>query len=160
MNRMRLSFVILLALLITLTMPQISAAAKGNPSANGGGTTIEGGQKSTFVFNAVKQKNGSVNGHMVYHFRSSDLTIYMTINCLKITGNNAVLSGVVTKVTGTAPAYIFVGQKAVFKVVDNGQGKGASPDLISDVILFSGANCMTSAPSPYLPIQGNIQVSS
>src|SRR5262249_45381542 len=135
-----------------------SATAKGNPSATGGGTTIEGDKKSTFVFNAVQQKNGSVNGHLVYHFREASITIYMKLNCLKIVGNSAAMSGVVTKVTGTPPNYIFVGQKAVFKVVDNGQGKAATPDLISDVILYGGANCMGFAPNPYLPIQGNIQV--
>src|SRR5215470_10249248 len=139
MKMMRLALAILFIVLITFSMPVTSVAAKGNPSANGGGTTIEGGIKSTFVFNAVMLKNGSVNGHLVYHFREGTVTIYMKIDCLNIMGNKAALSGTVTKLTGTPKPFEFVGQKAVFTVVDNGQGKGASPDLISDVILFAGA---------------------
>src|SRR6266851_10473008 len=108
MKSKRLSFAILLAVLITFALPLMPIAAKGNPSATGGGTTVEGGKKSTFVFNAVKQNNGSVNGHMVYHFRSGNITIEMSLNCLKITGNSAALSGTVTKASGTLPSYIFV----------------------------------------------------
>lgn len=165
MKSKRLSFAILLAVLITFALPLMPVAAAGNPSANGGGTTFEKTStgillRSTFVFNAVKQKNGTVTGHLVYHFRAGNVTIYMDINCLKITGNSAALSGVVTKLTGTPQSFEFVGQKAVFKVVDNGQGKGASPDLISDVILYGGANCNGFAPTPHLPISGNITIHS
>ncbi len=159
MKRMRLLAGIMLILLLAVNLTP--AAAKGNPKATGGGTTVEGGEKSTFVFNAVQHKDGSVTGKLVYHFRSAGFSFRMNINCLKVTGNQAVLSGTVTQVTGPAYSYIFVGQKGVFRVTDNGQGKNASPDLISDVMLFGGATCTTAAPPvPYLPISGNVQVSA
>ena len=165
-----LSALVLLACQETPTSPvqgpasdqlRISAngASSGNPRATGGGTTEELGEKSTFTFNAIQHKDGTVNGHMVYQFRFADLGIHMEIDCLNIIGNQATLSGTVTQVTGDAPSFIFVGQKAVFKVQDNGEGGDAPPDLISDVFLFASATCNVPFPAPYLPIDGNIQVS-
>jgi hypothetical protein len=136
-----------------------SAASSGNPRATGGGTTVELGEKSTFTFNAIQHNDGTVNGHLVYNLRGSDISIKMDIDCLNIIGNQATLSGTVTQVTGTAPSFIFEGQKAVFKVEDNGEGGAAPPDLISDLFLFAGATCNVPFPVPYLPIDGNIQVS-
>lgn len=135
------------------------SAADGNPHANGGGTTIEGGKVSTFVFNAVQHSDGSVNGHLNYMFREADINIQMDIDCLDINGNRATLSGTVTQVGGSAtpPSYIFVGQRASFTVQDNGQGKGSAPDLISDLFLFGGASCANNWVT-YLPISGNIDV--
>lgn len=136
-----------------------SDASNGNPRASGGGTTVELGEKSTFTFNAIQLKDGTVNGHLVYQIRGVDINIHMDIDCLNIIGNQATLSGTVTKVTGTAPGFIFEGQKGVFKVVDNGEGGDAPPDLISDVFLFANARCSVPFPFPYLPVDGNIQVS-
>jgi hypothetical protein len=136
------------------------ASAGGNPSATGGGTAEELDATSTFTFNAVQHKNGTVNGHLVYHFRAFDISIHMDIDCLAVTGNRAVLSGKVTKVSGdTEPfPFIYVGQDGVFQVEDNGEGGGAPPDLFSDVNLDPGLTCNNSLPEPYIPISGNIQV--
>jgi len=138
------------------------APAAGNPSATGGGTAVELGEKSTFTFNAVEHNNGAVIGHLVYNFRAGDISFHMDIDCMAITGNQAVLSGTVTKVSGNVEDYpfIFVGQDGVFQVQDNGEGGGASPDLFSDVNLDLGLNCNNSLPDPYIPISGNIQVDS
>jgi len=130
----------------------------GNPSANGGGTALEGTEKSTFTFNAIQHDDGSVNGHLVYQFRLADLRIQMDIDCLNIIGTRAALSGVVTDVTGEPPSYIFVGQHAVFTVQDNGEGHDAPPDLFSDVILFPAATCHNPFPVPYIAMDGNVQV--
>ena len=94
----------------------------------------------------------------MYHLRVGDNTIFMDIDCLNIVGNQATLSGTVTKIKGNVPGGIFVGQKAVFRVEDNGEGNGAPADEISDVFLFAAANCLTSTPATYRAIQGNVQV--
>jgi hypothetical protein len=156
---------ILAASILTVSLFSISAFTTtskikdGNAHANGGGTTIEGGKVSTFVFNAVELPDGSVQGHLNYQFRFGDVNIKMDLDCMSITGNRATLSGVVTEVggKGTPPNYIFVGQRASFTVEDNGQGKNASPDMISDLILFGGASCANNWPT-YLPISGNIDI--
>lgn len=159
-NMIRWTSILAVAVLLVLAYSP-PAAAEGNPRATGGGTTLEGDEKTTFVFNAVlhKGKGGSVNGHLVYHFRAADISIEMTLDCLRIVGSYAAMSGTVTKVTGPAPAFIFVGQKAVFGVLDNGEGADAPSDSISDLFLFGAANCALQSPPPYLPIDGNIQVS-
>jgi hypothetical protein len=145
---------VLLTIGVLYTTPVFAA---GNPSATGGGTTVEGGEKSTFTFNAIQHKNGTVSGHLVYHFRAADFSFHMDIDCLRIIGNHAVIGGTVTKVTGPAPPYIFEGAPAVFEVEDNGEGSAAPPDLISDVF-FEVPTCQIFNAQPYLPIDGNIQV--
>jgi len=156
----KVRLLLVITLVVVIALPAASAVAKGNPKANGGGTTVEGGEKSTFTFNAVQRKDGTVKGHLVYHFRTAGFSFRMKIDCLRIVGNQAGLSGTVTKVSDSAPGFVFVGQKGVFSVIDNGQGHGASPDLISDVLLYGGASCLNAFPAPYLPMQGNITVQS
>ena len=133
--------------------------------ANGGGTTEEGGAISTFVFNAVKKSDGSVTGHLVYLIRVSNITVKMDLECVRFIGTNtAVLSGIVTEVSGdNIPSYIHVGSNAFFEVVDKGQGNDSNPDLISDLFFpvgagSSNANCTNRRAGTYLPISGNISV--
>ena len=151
---------LLAVLLVAILAAATSVAAAGNPSATGGGTTEEAGKKSTFVFNAIEHKDGTVNGHLVYQFRGADVFIHMDIDCLNIFGNQAVLSGTVTKVTGTGAnlfPFIFVGAPATFQVEDNGEGNNAPPDQISD-LFFGVPDCHNFTTTTYLPISGNIQV--
>lgn len=128
----------------------------GNPHVNGGGTTAEGGQVSTFVFNAVQLPDGSVNGHLNYKFRFADIDIRMDIDCMTLMGNRATLKGTVTDVNGNVSSYpfIFIGAQAAFTVQDNGQGR-AAPDLISDLIFPAGCDANLAT---YLPIRGNISI--
>ena len=145
-------------------MPMASAA--GNSSATGGGTAEEAGARSTFVFNAVKKSDGTVQGHLVYQVRAFTLTIIMDLDCLVVEGNVATMSGVITKVSEEIPGFIFVGQQGSFRVVDNGQGADAAPDLYSDLFLGpgpAGPNVCTdyqaNGNSPaHIPVSGNIQV--
>jgi hypothetical protein len=147
--------------IFALTTTTISAFP-GNARATGGGTAEENGGKSTFVFNAVQQKNG-VSGHLVYQFRSGDIGIKMDIDCLVVSndGHSAVMSGVIRQVNGDAASFpwITVGNRGEFQVRDNGEGAGAPPDLFSDLIIFPGASCNpNNAPGAYIPVSGNIQV--
>jgi hypothetical protein len=162
----RTTTVLALALFAALSISggsgSTTSAVGGNPHANGGGTTVEGGEKSTFVFNAVQQIDGSVVGHLTYHLRFADVTIHMQNDCLNFTSSNtAVISGTVTMVTGSTS---FVpGAHGVFVVRDNGEGNNANPDLISDVFIdpnpLSTINCQNvTTLTPYLPIDGNIDV--
>ena len=155
---------ILIALVVPVVLAfMVPAYAMGNPHANGGGVTREGGEKSTFVFNAVENPDGSVTGHLVYQLRTHDFGFMMDIDCLQISGigNQAVLSGVVTHLIGEVPpefSYIFVGAPATFGVRDNGEGEGDPADFISDVY-FGFGDCNEFRPVVYLPMRGNIQVS-
>jgi hypothetical protein len=154
--------VVAAALSFTAIANPTSLPAAGNAHANGGGTVVEGGEKSTFAFNAVQQTNGSVAGHLTYHFRLADVTFHMQNDCLKIVGTNkAVIAGTVTMVTGTSLPFIVQGARGVFQVQDNGEANDVNPDLISDVIIYPvgfQADCMVVPPNPYLPIDGNVTV--
>ncbi len=124
-----------------------------NSIVNGGGSAMEGGVKSTFVFNAINQ-NGNVNGHLVYHLRVNNTRFFMQLDCMQIDGNRATLSGTVTEVSGSnIPYYIYPGASASFTVEDN--GKGGDKDRISDVVF--GAQCSDDL-NTYLSIQGNLTV--
>src|SRR6185503_2709271 len=150
-NRWRLAVVTSVLSLTMLANPTTVPAA-GNAHANGGGTVVEGGEKSTFAFNAVQQANGSVNGHLTYHFRLADVTFHMQNDCLKIVGNKAVIAGTVTMVTGTSIPFIVPGARGVFQVQDNGEGSDANPDLISDVVVYPVGfmvDCTVVPPNPY-----------
>ncbi|RYY00809.1 MAG: hypothetical protein EOO53_21250 [Gammaproteobacteria bacterium] len=132
---------------------------QGNAHVNGGGTALEGGVKSTFVFNAVQLPDGSVNGHLHYNIRLTNTEFDMDITCLSINGNRATLYGTVTSVSGSnIPSYIFVGNTASFTVEDNGNGKAA--DKISDVFLSTVFGTVSCADNwnTYLTVSGNISI--
>jgi hypothetical protein len=102
----------------------ITPAKGGNSHVNGGGTLIEGDERSTFVFNAVQLPDGSVNGHLNYNFRAIDVEIKMDIDCIYfITPKRATISGIITQVKGPDVG-VHVGGKAAVTVEDNGNGKG------------------------------------
>lgn len=129
------------------------SSAGGNAHVNGGGTAIEGGARSTFVFNAINSPAG-VNGHLVYHLRVVDVKFFMDIDCMEIRGNRATLSGTVTSITGSnIPSYIFPGARGSFTVEDNGNGRNR--DRISDVVF--GARC-TDDLDTYIRVQGNLSI--
>lgn len=151
--------ILTVSLLSVTAFTTLTKSKGGEAHVNGGGTTTEGGKVSTFVFNAVQQPDGSVNGHLNYMFRKGGLNIKMDIDCMKINGDMATLSGVVTSVEGKGDPipFVFVGQRASFTVEDNGQGSKAAPDMISDLILYGGASCSDNW-TPYLEISGNIDI--
>jgi hypothetical protein len=81
------------------------------------------------------------------------------VECVLVSGNTATVSGVITNVSEEIPGFLFVGQRFAFTVADNGEGSSASSDLVSDVVLGDEASCANGELVPYLPLQGNVQVS-
>ncbi len=125
----------------------------GNAHVSGGGTAVEFGKKSTFVFNAIETQGGIV-GHLVYHLRAFNVSFQMNIDCMEIRGNRATISGTATSITGAnIPGYIFPGARASFTVEDN--GNGGNRDRISDVVF--GAQCGWDLET-YIKVQGNISI--
>jgi hypothetical protein len=136
----------------------------GTITVSGGGTALEGDAKSTFTFNAVKHKDGSVDGFLLYHFRNGENTTRIDINCLTVVGNKARMAGTVSKVFGQGeiPSFIAEGVSATFAVQDNGEGNAATPDLFSDVFFATGGGTYgcanVNAPGVYIPMSGNITI--
>jgi len=140
------------------TAPKVSGTktAYGNAHVNGGGTTIEKDKVSTFVFNAVQQDDGTITGHINYHYRGGDIYLQADVICMNIFGNRATIGGIVTNIRTDNPSnFIVKGDVFTFTVQDNGQGKNAASDLISD--LNFGGFCSDNNDT-HLPISGNIDI--
>ncbi len=117
--------------------PTPQMAALGQPgvleSANGTGHSARpDGSVNVIAFNAVKQVDGAVTGQLILQNRYFDTRLKMTIDCLAIDGNVAVMSGVSTQFTFPQ----FVGVGVWFVVEDNGEGVNAPPDRATGVYAF------------------------
>src|SRR6476659_11052168 len=85
------------ALLGVMALP--SALANGKPSASGhGNLTINGGLQ-TYSFNAIQNRNGSVTGNITLDSRGQNINLQGVVNCLVITGNEAIIGGIITHIT-------------------------------------------------------------
>jgi hypothetical protein len=139
--------------------PQLKAGNSG-PSANGHGTafypTSEGEVKRQFSFHANEMKDGSVQGSGVLTYIGGELFAKFDIDCLTVDGNSATVSGMFTM----HPNPDVVGHNIWFKVMDNGEGNNADPDLMTWVYYAAGlGDCST--PYGYAlneVLGGNIQV--
>ena len=98
----------------------------------GGGTVvredIEGSPREVYGFNAQKMSDATVKGQAEVHFPSDDLNFHVEVSCLSVHGNDAWIGG--TIVSSDNPAA--VGLEALWRITDNGQGKNASPDRVSN----------------------------
>ena len=145
------------------------AAAKessGNITVSGGGSFDELGAITTYTFNAVQHKDGSTNGHLMLHFRAAESSMQVSIDCLRLFGDNkATMCGVITKLYGKEnmgfppPPFIFVGGRVSFTVQDNGEGGSASPDLVSDIgELIPGVPASCADEWPLYLAGANVQI--
>lgn len=128
-------------------------------SATGSGHITIGTELRTFSFTAETDSNNNSRGQAELFNRNSGTRLHMAVNCLNVAGNVATMSGTVTQDNLSGA---FVGDPVWFQVVDNGEGAGAPPDLISLVYIFfgpPGVPCTSPLVPASIPIQGgNIQV--
>jgi hypothetical protein len=118
----------------------------------------------TFSFTARQHSDGTDEGQAQLRNRSAANTpIHMALNCLRVTGNTATMSGTVTSIADPQPPFFVEGSRVAFTVVDNGQGS-APPDLISLVFFFGTVpplNCEVLFFAPTSVVEnGNVQVRS
>jgi hypothetical protein len=141
-----------------------SPLLKGSgPSASGQGRIA--GTDRTFAFSAVTHPDGSVSGQgqLTYTHNGNDVKIHFTIDCISVVDNQATMSGIVTNSNVFEP-----GGPCYFKVVDNGEGKNASPDEMTGFLfcepddpdlLCAQLTCDNDLPLElFLVENGNIQV--
>ena len=151
---------LLLAATLFFTASQtLVAKASGPNSATGSGHFIRNGALRTFEFTARKSPDGAVTGMANLQVRSAGVYEHIAIDCLRIIGNVAYMSGMVIN---SRPSFI-EGAQARFAVVDNGEGSG-DPDAVSLVETYgpgSPVNCSNADDFPGGPFtieQGNVQV--
>ena len=113
-------------------------------------------------FSAIRHRDGRVTGQFqIFSEQEPGVRVHGILTCLGIDGNLARLGGVITR--SSPPGFESL---AFWRVVDNGEGRHAPPDLSSDLAAFAppelveefcavGFDFPPLVPSP----QGNIQVS-
>ena len=127
------------ALLVIAALPLFAA---NGPSASGDFEFSSGGHPLAIQFNAKVNPNGSTSGHITLSGTVNvpdqdvdgegfggpgslvSVTLEIDVDCLKVNGSEAALSGVITD--SNIPAYI--GNRGLLAVVDGGEGVNAAPD--------------------------------
>ena len=130
-------------------------------SATGSGHMLRNGFYRTFSFSARKYSDGTSKGEL--HLRSPefDVVVHLKLDCLRVVGNRAHMSGVVTYTSN--PVEAFVGEHNRLVVEDNGEGLAAPPDMVSGIPANPGnlntETCLTNTLLPNRVVQnGNVQV--
>ena len=157
----RRSVVALLVAALALLQVLVAQASPAPTAASGSGQLTLAGESRTFAFTALPAADGAVRGEAQLDNRLDGARLHIAIDCLKVVGNVAIISGLVTR--SNIPDN--VGQTAGFAVQDNGAGKNAPPDRITLVATFPPhtTDCTQYEPAdfdPYfMPIEdGNVQV--
>jgi hypothetical protein len=130
-------------------------------SATGSGHMVRNGFFRTFTFSARKYSDGTSSGELQLRSPEFDVVVHLRIDCLRVVGNRAHMSGRITRTSNTDEA--FVGELNRLVVEDNGEGPSSPPDMVSGIPANPGnANpetCETNTLVPNRVVQrGNIQV--
>ena len=134
----------------------LRSAGRGGPSVVGGGTITFGASVEHVSVNVF-----GTSGRAVFHDKAAggNFSGQIEINCVRIVGNEATLSGIVTHSNDPA----LEGLEALFQLRDNGQGgKGPGPDLMSPVLFHEvgiGPDCLIPGEFDLVPVDGNFTVS-
>jgi len=140
----RIVFAAIAALaVVTLTLPSLTFAGNDGPSASGNFQfSLEDGQPRFLEFNAREQNKGTVVGEMTFSDPSvvpvgdpdasegsgtPGALVRAKFDCLKITGNRAVMSGVISE----SNMLNAIGLRVLLVVEDNGEGVNALTDKLT-----------------------------
>lgn len=130
-------------------------------AASGSGQTTVAGELRTFSFLARLDATGVATGVAQVDNRAINEMFQLSVDCLKVAGSLAIVSGVITRHTDIHA----IGLTGVFAVQDAGEGSLAPPDQVTQVFFFRPGvvSCADLGPAdaaPFLiPIDaGNVQV--
>ena len=141
---------------LVTTIDNTQTKASGT-SANGQGTLTLGETSRHFSFHARENSDGSVHGSGVLTYTAGELKIHFDLDCLSVSGNTAIMSGIITKYPQFPDRE---GWECWFKVEDNGEGSNADPDQMTLLLTSPDTeDCMVDLGLTLNPIEGgNIQV--
>ena len=143
------------------------APAASNPvvgSATGSGHMVRpDGTFRSFSFSARRYADGTVNGELQLNSRGFDVFVHIKIDCLRIDGSTAYMSGRITHSSNLAEGV--PGELNRWAVQDNGEGAGANPDMVSSIPENEGnldpKTCEddnSDRPTSRIVQRGNVQV--
>jgi hypothetical protein len=113
---------------------------------SGGGSVVRedlsGTRRSVYAFSATLDATGAASGQAEIHFTSNPAHLHIDVTCVVVRGNEAWLSGPVTR--SDNPQF-YLGGVFLWRVQDNGQGPSAAPDRISSFVWNPSHNYPPSA---------------
>jgi hypothetical protein len=134
-------------------------------AATGSGHMVRpDGTFRSFSFSARTYADGTSKGELQLNSRSFDVVVHIKIDCLRVVGNVAHMSGRITRVSN--PDEGEVGELNRVEVRDNGEGGDAPPDQVSTIPANPGDMDPTTCTDPPTNAtirtvqRGNVQVRS
>jgi hypothetical protein len=151
-------------LLVATAAAQAPAASNAViASATGSGHMVRpDGTFRSFSFTARKYADGTSKGELQLNSRSFDVVVHINVDCLRVVGNVAHMSGRITRVSN--PDEGEVGELNRVEVRDNGEGANAPPDQVSTIPANPGDADPTTCVDPPTNTtirtvqRGNVQV--
>jgi hypothetical protein len=160
-RRARLAALIAIVALPALAVPVRGAGAGILASATGSGLTTVGEELRTFSFTARTDVGGVASGYAQVNNRDVGEMFQLSVDCLKVVGSLAIVSGVIIRHTDTQA----VGLTGIFAVLDTGEGSSTPPDQVTQVFFFRPGllECSDLGPDDAAPFlvaveAGNVQV--
>ena len=158
------AIVLAAAVLVSAAVLAQAAPSESNrvvASATGSGHMLRNGFYRTFTFTARKYTDGTSKGELQLRSPEFDVHVILKLDCLRVVGNRAHMSGVIIYTCNTDEA--FVGEHNRLVVEDNGERPDLTPDMVSGIPANPGnANpetCETNTLTPNRIVQnGNVQV--
>jgi hypothetical protein len=163
--RFVLALVVGVVSLVAIGVAQTPAASNVVvASATGSGHMVRpDGTLRSFSFSARSYADGTSSGELQLNSRSFDVVVHIKIDCLRVVGNVAHMSGRITRVSN--PDEGEVGELNRVEVRDNGEGAAAAPDQVSTIPANPGDADPTTCVDPPTNAtirdvhRGNVQVS-
>ncbi len=163
---MRYALPVLAVVMLSVTAAVARAPAASQAvvaSATGSGHMVRpDGTLRSFSFTARQYADGTSAGELQLNSRSFDVIVHIKIDCLRVVGNVAHMSGRITFVDN--PDEGEVGELNRVEVRDNGEGANAPPDQVSTIPANPGNADATTCVDPPTNTtirtvhRGNIQV--
>lgn len=143
--------------------PHPSFASLGAPgSVTGSGHIPFGSGQRVLTFHAQDGGNGAASGSYRVNLTAPGLFFEVDVTCVSLVANTAWVAG---QISATNAPFIQVGSVSYFYAIDNGEGAGAAPDIVSTArindVAGEDTRFCTERPLllPSFPIeQGNVQV--
>jgi hypothetical protein len=122
-----------LAIVVGATVADAPGASQSVvASATGSGHMVRpDGTFRSFSFSARRYADGTSDGQLQLNSRSFDVVVHIRIDCLRVVGNVAHMSGRITRINN--PDEGEVGELNRVEVRDNGEGENAPPDQVSTI---------------------------
>jgi hypothetical protein len=105
---------------------------------SGGGSVVRadpadlaGPRRSVYAFSATLDATGKASGQAEVHFTSTPAHLHIAVTCVVVRGNEAWLSGPVTR---SDNPHFYLGGVFLWRVQDNGRNRSGEPDGISSFV--------------------------